>query len=474
MTMTSVPDPAPERTTPPVGIVAFGAYLPRHRLQRRAITETLGQGGGCGTRAVAGYDEDTTSLGVEAARRARWPGGPEPTSVQFATTAPAYADKTNANAIHAALALAPHVFASDHGGSARSAIGAIRAAGDGGLAVMADVRTGLPGSVDEAGGGDGAAALQFGTGDSVVAELLGLSFATAEFLDRWRAPGQSASHTWEERFGLGEYLPLIEQAAAAVLAGAGCEGTDHVIVASPHGRAARTAAAAFGKAAADPLEAVIGSLGAAHLGVRLVDVLERAAPGETILVISAADGADALLLRVTEAITRAPGWPTVADQVAIARDLDYGTFLTWREMLQREPPRRPDPVPPQAPPAARAVAWKYGFIGSRCRVCERVHVPPVRVCAGCGSVDQMDQEPMSTRLGTVSTYTVDRLAYSLSPPVITAAVDFDGGGRLSCELTDCTPDEVAVGTRVELTFRRMYSANGVHNYFWKARPAHGV
>jgi uncharacterized OB-fold protein len=82
----------------------------------------------------------------------------------------------------------------------------------------------------------------------------------------------------------------------------------------------------------------------------------------------------------------------------------------------------------------------------------------------------MAAESMSEKLGTVATFTVDRLAYSLSPPVVTAAVDFDGGGRFSCELTDCTPDKVDVGTRVELTFRRMYTAQGVHNYFWKARP----
>jgi uncharacterized OB-fold protein len=82
----------------------------------------------------------------------------------------------------------------------------------------------------------------------------------------------------------------------------------------------------------------------------------------------------------------------------------------------------------------------------------------------------MDAESMSDKLGAVATFTVDRLAYSLSPPVVTAAVDFDGGGRFSCELTDCAPDQVAVGTRVELTFRRMYTAQGVHNYFWKARP----
>jgi uncharacterized OB-fold protein len=100
-----------------------------------------------------------------------------------------------------------------------------------------------------------------------------------------------------------------------------------------------------------------------------------------------------------------------------------------------------------------------------------VHVPPQRVCAGCGAVDALDRAPLADTPGTVATFTVDRLAYSLSPPTITAAVDFDGGGRFSCELTDCSAGDISVGTRVEMTFRRMYTAGGVHNYFWKARPA---
>jgi 3-hydroxy-3-methylglutaryl CoA synthase/uncharacterized OB-fold protein len=456
------------------GITAYGAYLPRHRLKREAIRETLGQGGGRGTRAVAGYDEDTTSMAVEAARRARWNGAFAPASVHFATTAPAYADKTNATAIHAALELPGEVFATDHAGSIRSAVGAMRAAAaDGGLAVLSDIRLGLPGSADEAGGGDGAAAFLFGVGEDVIAELLSQTSATAEFLDRWRKPGETASSTWEERFGLGQYLPLIETAAGSALAQAGDPTPDHVVVASPHARAARTAAKQFGDAAADPLESVTGNLGAAQAGVRLADVLDRASPGQIILVISAADGADAMVLRVTDAIGGRPDAASARKQLERAHEVDYATFLTWRGGLRREPPRRPDPLRPDAPPAARATDWKYAFVGSRCSDCDRVHVPPQRVCAGCGATDRMDAEPMSDKLGTVATFTVDRLAFSLSPPVITAAVDFDGGGRFSCELTDCTGDEVAVGTRVELTFRRMHTAQGVHNYFWKARPTYG-
>jgi 3-hydroxy-3-methylglutaryl CoA synthase/uncharacterized OB-fold protein len=453
------------------GIVSYGTYLPRHRLDRLAIRQALGQGTGTGTRAVAGYDEDSTSMGVEAARAARWNRSFAPTSVHFATTAPAYADKTNATAIHAALLLAPEVFATDHVGSTRSAVGALRAAAaDSGLAVLSDVRNGRPGSADEAGGGDGAAAFLFGEGDDVIAEIVGQASVTAEFLDRWRVPGAGFSLTWEERFGLDVYLPLMQDAATRALAAAGVQRPEHVVIASPHARAAATAAKAFDGAVDGSLEGAIGNLGAAQAGVGLADALHRAKPGDCVLVLSGADGADALALRVTDAIAGRCEGAGPREQLALAEDVDYATFLTWRGELVREPPRRPDPARPDGPPAQRAAHWKFGFAGTRCRSCVRVHVPPQRVCAACGTIDEMDEVSLADRRGTVATYTVDRLAYSLSPPTITAAIDFDGGGRFTCELTDCGPDDVAVGTQVEMTFRRMYTAGGVHNYFWKGRP----
>jgi uncharacterized OB-fold protein len=76
---------------------------------------------------------------------------------------------------------------------------------------------------------------------------------------------------------------------------------------------------------------------------------------------------------------------------------------------------------------------------------------------------------MSEATGTIVTFTIDKLAYSPSPPVVFAVVDFVGGGRLPVELTDVDPDEVAIGARVEMTFRKLFTADGIHNYFWKAR-----
>jgi len=87
-----------------------------------------------------------------------------------------------------------------------------------------------------------------------------------------------------------------------------------------------------------------------------------------------------------------------------------------------------------------------------------------------GAVDDMTPVPMADVPGTIVTYTIDRLAYSQSPPVVFAVVDFDGGGRLPIELTDVDVDEVSIGGRVEMTFRRLFTADGIHNYFWKARP----
>ena len=117
-----------------------------------------------------------------------------PAAVYFATAAPGYLDKTNASAIHAALALDASAPAFDMLGSVRSGAGALSAAIDASrptLAALADIRTGLPGGGDEREGGDGAVAflLTESRDRSVLAEPMARASTTAEFLDRWRLPG---------------------------------------------------------------------------------------------------------------------------------------------------------------------------------------------------------------------------------------------------------------------------------------------
>jgi hydroxymethylglutaryl-CoA synthase len=474
------------------GIVAWGTYLPFWRLQRSAIGGVLGAGGGKGTRTVASYDEDTTTMGVEAGRRALAAAAageaPSVQDVFFSTPDPGYLNKTNATVLHAALGLDRSCGAYDFGGSPRSAVatvlqalGAASATGRSTLAVVSDLRTGLAGSSEERDSGDGAAAF-VGAGEGAVAELVGRGASSDEFLDRWRVPGEFDSHVWEERFGEELYVPLAREAFAAALKEAGVTETDvdHAVVTGLHVRAVKAASSGLGVrdgALAPDLTASVGNLGAAHAAVALADVLERAEPGQVIAVLSLADGADAFVLRTTDALPgalaarRAVGVPTVAEQVASGRDdLAYPSFLTWRGQLRREPPRRPDPERPGAPTVHRSESWKYAFAGSRCLVCGFRHMPPTRVCLSCHAVDQMQLERLADVPGTVATFTIDHLAFSLSPPVVGVIVDFDGGGRYRCEMTDVKASELSIGDRVEMTFRRVWTAQGVHNYFWKARP----
>ena len=120
--------------------------------------------------------------------------------------------------------------------------------------------------------------------------------------------------------------------------------------------------------------------------------------------------------------------------------------------------------------AYRNEEWKFGFVGSKDRSSGAVHLPPSRISMEGGAVDDMEPVAMADATGTVVTSTIDRLAYSPSPPIVFAVVDFDGGGRYPVELTDADPDEIRAGSRVEMTFRRLFSADGIHDYFWKARP----
>jgi uncharacterized OB-fold protein len=304
----------------------------------------------------------------------------------------------------------------------------------------------------------------------LLAELAGAGSATEEFVDRWRQPGDVRSKVWEERFGEGKYVALGEAAWAAALkdAGSGPDAVDHLIVTGPHARAvgslSKRLAGSVGRVE-DDLTAAVGQTGAAHPSLLLSAVLESAEPDRLIALVSVADGADVLLLRTTGAVSGFVPARSVAAQVGAGGPLPYGKYLAWRGFLPVEPPRRPEPGRVSASAASRSVEWKFGFVGSRSVTTGEIRLPPAV---------QLDEplEPvaMAEVQGTVATFTIDRLSYSPSPPIVFAVVDFDGGGRLPVELTDLDASDVHIGDRVEMTFRKLFTADGINNYFWKARP----
>jgi hydroxymethylglutaryl-CoA synthase len=460
------------------GIVSWGAYLPYRRLDRSQIAPLVGQGGGRGTRTVASFDEDPATMAVEAGRIALAGSAAVPDTVVFGSVVPAYADKTNATVVHAALRLPDTTAAFDLGSSTRSVVGGLLMALRGGgttVVTAGDIRGGLAGSAEEAAGGDAAAAALVGDDHSdapVLAEVLATASRTAEFVDRWRTPGETRSKVWDEKYAEVTYRPLGLTAWQQALDAAGLTPAD-VALAAVSGPTTRIASSVAGRLGAgrtvDDLAATVGITGAAHPLLLLASLLEQAEPNQVIALVSLADGADVVLLRTTAALARHRPRRTVAEQVAAGGALPYGRFLGWRQVLAVEPPRRPEPQRVSATAAARSEDWKFGFVASRDRTTGTLHLPPARVSTDGERTDEMDPAPMADVPGTVATFTIDRVAYSPSPPIVFAVVDFDGGGRLPVELCDCDADEVQIGARVEMTFRRLGTTDGLPNYFWKAR-----
>ena len=110
----------------------------------------------------------------------------------------------------------------------------------------------------------------------------------------------------------------------------------------------------------------------------------------------------------------------------------------------------------------------------KCRKCGTAQIHPigqtVRICIVCQSKDEFDDYKFSNKKGTLFTYSIDHLQPTKNPPGLNGVVDFDGGGRLICELTDCEPDRVKIGMPLEMTFRKLSQGKGIVNYFWKAKP----
>lgn len=457
------------------GILRYGSYVPYFRLTRAAI------GAGKGERAVASFDEDAVSMAVEAGRDAVR-GGVAVDALLFATLSPPYAEKLNTATVQAALDLPEAITSAELGGSSRMGAAALLLglhladAGRRTLVCAGDLSVGAPGGARESQGGDAAVAFVTGPDVEAIARCIGRASATLEILDVWRLPEDRFPRQWEERFTADTMAPTITDVATRALAQAGVEAADlsTVILDGTNLRSMAGLPKALGlrpEQVADTLAASVGRAGTAHAGLLLARALDGAKPGDRILLVCAADGVDALVFEVTARIADVPPVRKVDRWIASRRnDLPYNSYLKWRGILPFEPPRRPDPERPAAPPMRRHERWKLAFVGSRCTQCQAGHLPPQRVCVKCGAVDHMRVERFADTSCRIATYTLDHLAYTLQPPVVAAFVDYEGGGRFSCELTDVEPKAVAIGDHLEMTFRRLFTAQGVHNYFWKARP----
>lgn len=467
-----------------VGIVSFGAYVPYNRLERKKISEATGDPAAAGEKAVANYDEDSVSMAVEAAMDCLTGLSPNVMkNVYFSTTTAPYQEKQSASTIAAALDAPVSCRTIDFTGSLRAGSGALLAgldavkAGSGpALVACADCRISAPHSQWEQFYGDGAAAFLLGN-EGVIATLEGSNSIAAEILSQWRSNNDSYIKSWEERFYVTQgYNTIVKEAVGALLQEKGLNPTDiaKLILYGPSPRYQMSLAQAMGftkPQIQDCLFLTAGMAGAASMPMMLAAAIEDAMPGQYLLAVTFGEGCDVILFKTTEAVKKLIPRHGISGYLNSKKNtLTYNTYLKWKKFFNTEPPRRPDPISPSAPAMFRERKKKYAFYGSRCLSCETPQFPPQRVCVHCGSKDNMEQYSFARRAAVVATYTVDYLTSSPDPPAVFAVLDFAGGGRMLCEMTDCDFTKIDIGMKVEMSFRRLYEAGGISNYFWKARP----
>ena len=150
----------------------------------------------------------------------------------------------------------------------------------------------------------------------------------------------------------------------------------------------------------------------------------------------------------------------------------YDQYLRWRELVPMQPPARP-PLEIRTPsPAAqwREVPWELRLTGTKCKRCGTPQYPPQRVCVNCHAKDEMEPYKFVDVPAKVFSFSHDYVMQTIDPPVTVTFVDFEGGGRIMCDMTDRDPAAIEVGLPLEMTFRRLYYVGGIYNYWWKCQP----
>ncbi|MBW2031352.1 MAG: OB-fold domain-containing protein [Deltaproteobacteria bacterium] len=478
------------------GIVSYGAYIPRYRIDRKVIFKAMGwlnpasAAYARGEKAVASYDEDSLTMATAACMDCLTG---LPTSVvdglYFASTTMPYKERLNAGIIATALNLAEETRSADFCSGLKcgttALICAIEAIESGRakniLISAADDRLGKMGTAEEMMFGDAAAAFLVGN-DDVIAEFKGSFSLSLDFVDHYRGAMSKYGRSWEERWirdeGVDKFIPA---AITGLLEKFDLNLSDFakVIYSCRYPAAHKKIARKLGldpKNIQETMMNQIGDTGSPHPLLMFIKALEDARPGEKILVVSFGSGCDALMFEVTDRISELnenKGLKTRLDRKCELTS--YEKYVVFKGLGQADLGLRAE----EDIWTRWSFLWRnrktiLGLVGSRCKVCGTPQYPPQRVCVnpGCGAIDKMEEYPFANKRGRIFNYTGDMLAASFDPPAIHGQIDFEGGGRYWFDFTDCSLGELKVGMPVRMSFRKRYydDRRDIHGYFWKAMP----
>ncbi|MEM2024799.1 MAG: hydroxymethylglutaryl-CoA synthase [Desulfurococcaceae archaeon] len=345
-----------------VGIVGWGAYIPRWRLSLKEIAEVWGfspdqaEELGVQEKSVGGFDEDAVTMGWEAARNALKRAGVNPKdigAVWFGTESKPYAVKPSATIIAEALGITPYTMATDWEFACRAASEAIRVSIGtvaSGLAkytlvIGSDTAQANPGDVLEFTTSSAAAAFIIGRREEAVAYFEASATYVTDTPDFWRRDFSKYPSHGEAFTGEPAYFKHIIGAVKTLFEKTGLKPDDfnYAVFHQPNGtfplRVARMLGFPKEKVVQGLVTPFIGNSYNASALIGLARILDQAKPGQRILLAPFGSGAgsDAFSLVVADNIsTKIDKAPTVNDYLARKSPINYAFYSKYRGLIYRE------------------------------------------------------------------------------------------------------------------------------------------
>ncbi|MCL7453178.1 MAG: hydroxymethylglutaryl-CoA synthase [Anaerolineae bacterium] len=339
-----------------VGIAGYGAYVPRYRLPGSEVDRiwTDGQGGSpIEEKAVAGPDEDTASMSVEAARNALARAGLNPQvlrAVWVGSESHPYAVKPTSTIVAEAIGAVPAVQAADWEFACKAGTEAFQAAmglvgsgmADYALAIGMDTAQGRPGDALEYTAGAGGAAFIVGPAEDSLAIIEGSFSYVTDTPDFFRRPMQHYPQHGSRFTGDPAYFRHVLASAQQLMDSLGTKPEDYAaaVFHQPNSKFPERAARMLGfrpeQTRTGLLCPMVGNTYAGSSMLGLTAILDEAQPDERVLIVSFGSGAgsDAISIRTTEKIEeRRDRAPRTQVYVQRRKEIDYGLYVRYRRKL---------------------------------------------------------------------------------------------------------------------------------------------
>ena len=340
----------------PVGIVGYGAYVPRYRLPATEVARVWTEGEGAlpiKEKAVPGIDEDVVTMSIEAARNAMKRAGVSPKEIRavwVGSESHPYAVKPTSTLVAEAIDAVPNVQAADWEFACKAGteamVAAIGLVGSGmahfAMAIGMDTAQGKPGDALEYTAGAGGAAFLLGPAEESLAIIECTYSYVTDTPDFWRRAYQKYPEHGQRFTGEPAYFKHITEAAQTLLDETNTSAKDYkyAVFHQPNAKFPQRAAAQLGfskaQIATGLLVSVIGNTYAGAAVIGLTAILDIAEPGDRILMVSFGSGAgsDAFAITITDAILeRRDRAPHTTDYIARRIEIDYAAYARMRGQL---------------------------------------------------------------------------------------------------------------------------------------------